>query len=587
MGEKIRNEVDALCKELRQIIEDGNITTLYQPIISLRDSSIVGFEALSRGPVGSGLYLPNDMFRIASECEYLWELELVCRTKALESAFKQKKEIKIFLNVNPNVLHDEKFRNGFTKEFIKKYDKKPEDIVFEITERSAVNDINGFKQTVMHYKEQNYRIAIDDAGAGYSGLNLISDIHPHFIKLDMQLIREINKNGFKRALVQGMYEFSKTSDTLLIAEGIETEEELRALINIGIQYGQGYLIQRPNVVINGISDEIVSLIKRINSSKNQFYSNRLSNIYISNLVRDTISVSPLTKAGDVHDFFIKNPSITGIVVLDGDIAVGTIIKSNLTLRLSGRYGYSLFAKKEISCLMEKGFLFTEFDTPIDLVSRLAMSRPVDSLYDFIIINKEGRYIGIVSVKDLLEKTMEMEVINAKHQNPLSGLPGNMIIEKNLETYLMSEKPYTILYLDIDNFKSYNDVYGFENGDNIIKLLANLLVENMASDGFVGHIGGDDFVAIIPDFNAKEICRNITDAFSKSIHKYYSEKDLKRGYIVSKARNGKTKNFPLISLSIAGVTNKERKFADIFILSEYIGTIKARCKRIDGNSIIIE
>ena len=587
MSEKVVHDSNELCSELRDIIDNGRIKTLYQPIISLRDSSILGFEALSRGPEESCLFLPNDLFRVAGECNYLWDLELVCRTKALESAFRQKKDIKIFINVNPNVMHDSKFKDGFTEDFIKSYSKNPEDIVFELTERSAVDDIEGFKHTVMHYKNQSYHIAIDDAGAGYSGLNLISDIHPHFIKLDMQLIRGINKNGFKRALVKGMYEFSKTSNTLLIAEGIETEEELRVLINMGIQYGQGYLIQRPNEVINGIDEEIISLVKRINQSKNQFFANRLSNIYISNLVRDTLTVSPKEKAGNVHELFIRNQDVTGITIIDGQKAVGTITKSNLTLKLSGRYGYSLFANKEISYLMDRGFLTTEYDTPIDIVSHLAMSRPVDSLYDFIVINKEGQYLGVVTVKDLLEKTMEMEVINAKHQNPLSGLPGNMIIEKNLETYISSDKPYTILYLDIDNFKSYNDVYGFENGDNIIKLLANLLVESMSEEGFAGHIGGDDFVAIVPDYNALETCENIVSAFSESISKYYNENDLKRGFTVSKGRNGRIRNYPLISLSIAGVTNKVRDFSDIFILTEYIGTIKARCKQIEGNAIIIE
>lgn len=119
----------------------------------------------------------------------------MCRTTALETAFlnlKFPESAKLFLNVNPNIMHDIKFRQGFTKEYLNQYGIIPEQIIFEITERNAIKDMNGFLSTVSHYKEQNYKIAIDDAGAGYSGLNLIGYIKPHFIKIDMNLIHNIN-----------------------------------------------------------------------------------------------------------------------------------------------------------------------------------------------------------------------------------------------------------------------------------------------------------------------------------------------------------------------------------------------------------
>ena len=117
-----------------------------------------------------------------------------------------------------------KFRQGFTKEYLDKFSIDPKNIIFEINEKAAVKNVMEFRKTVNNYKEQNYKIAIDDAGAGYSGLNMISDIHPHFLKLDMNLIRDIDKDHMKQALVKSMVEFSKMSNTYLIAEGIETEK---------------------------------------------------------------------------------------------------------------------------------------------------------------------------------------------------------------------------------------------------------------------------------------------------------------------------------------------------------------------------
>ena len=122
----------------------------------------------------------------------------------------------------------------------------------------------------------------------------------------------------------------------------------------------------------------------------------------------------------------------------------------------------------------------------------------DKLYDFIVVTENDKYIGTVTIKDLLQKTSEIEVSAAKHQNPLTGLPGNLIIEQKLQHCVANTSKYSVAYLDIDNFKAYNDVYGFEHGDLVIKLLADILRNNFSNEQFIGHIGGDDFTVIIND-----------------------------------------------------------------------------------------
>ena len=206
---------------------------------------MLGYEALSRGPAGTPLQYPDTLFGVAAECRKLWELEQLCRTKALETAYRNQAPRVLFLNVNPSVIHDEEFKQGFTKDYLKEFNIDPSNIYFEISEKNAIGDFSAFKKTIEHYKDQNYKIAIDDAGAGYSGLNLIAAVHPHYIKLDMKLVRDIDQDGYKKALVKSLYDFSCLTDIALIAEGIETEGELRTLIEIGVQYGQGYFIQFP------------------------------------------------------------------------------------------------------------------------------------------------------------------------------------------------------------------------------------------------------------------------------------------------------------------------------------------------------
>ncbi|MCK8060915.1 MULTISPECIES: EAL domain-containing protein [unclassified Fusibacter] len=251
---------------LDYIVSNKKIRTVFQPIISLRDGSVLGHEALSRITHDCAIKNPDMLFTIAEKFNRLWDLELLCRTTALESAFKfmiPPYDKKLFINVNPNVMHDESYKSGFTKAFLDQYEITPSNVIFEITERNVITDLNGFKSTIDHYKNQDFKIAIDDAGAGYSGLNLIIDVKPNYVKLDMGLIRNVDQDRLKYALVKGMVEFSRASNILLIAEGIETFEELSTLVELGVQYGQGYFIQKPDDEIKEINTEVLTALESI------------------------------------------------------------------------------------------------------------------------------------------------------------------------------------------------------------------------------------------------------------------------------------------------------------------------------------
>ncbi len=572
-------------EEISKILDRKQIKTVFQPIISLRDGSLLGYEALSRVKGDSFIKSPDELFFYAGQCNRLWDLELLCRTKSLESAFLNNEhpmDTKLFVNVNPNIMHDVKFRQGFTKEYLSQYGITPENIIFEITERNAVNDMSSFKSTVNHYKEQTYKIAIDDAGAGYSGLNLISDIKPHYIKLDMNLIRNINEDSIKFALVKSMIELSHMANIHLIAEGIETREEMATLINLGVHYGQGYFIQKPVEEMATISAEVIEILKDINRKKNHTFGNQVNSIYIENLTTDAYTISPSTSVEQVFEIFKKNPSILGLCIVKNNTVMGTICKARFTLMLSGQYGFSLYQKKTITYLMETDFLAVDSQTPISAVSHIAMSRPADKLYDFIVVTKNSEYLGTVTIKDLLQKTTEIEVVNAKHQNPLSGLPGNLIIEQKINKCINSDDKYSILYLDIDNFKAYNDVYGFENGDLIIKLLSSTIMKNVTSNQFTGHIGGDDFVIILDNYDMESVCKTVTEDFEREVLKYYTENDIKNGFIITQNRHGQTEKFPLISLSIVGISNKNNKYTDQYQISEQLAYLKKQCKQHKGS-----
>ena len=575
-------------QELDYIIKNSQIKSVFQPIVSLTDGHILGHEALSRITCPSFIKNTEELFHLASEYNRLWDLELLCRVTSLETAFIQMKppyDKKLFVNVNPKVMHDIKFRDGFTKEYLMKYNIVPENIIFEITEREAINDMESFQGTVEHYKMQHYRIAIDDAGAGYSGLNLISDIRPHFLKLDMKLIRNIDKDNLKYVLVKSMVEFSKVTNIGIIAEGIETREELKTLINLGVSFGQGYYIQKPNEKISEIPENVQKTIIELNKKKLNNQNLNLTGHSIGSISKQTPVIPPETNVEEVFDNFRVDSSIYGMCITREEEVLGIITRENLILKLSGRYGFSLYQRKFITDIMDKEHLVVDYCTPISTVSYLAMERENNKLYDMIVVTKDGRYYGTVTVKDLLQKSTEIDIVNARNLNPLSGLPGNALIEQEISQCISLKKEFSVLYIDIDNFKAYNDIYGIENGDNVIKTLANILMKYKTESNFIGHVGGDDFIMILENYNWKTIAGNIIKDFNNEAPMMYNEKDRKAGFIVSTNRHGVLEEFPLASITIALTTNETKNFTSGVAVSEELAKLKKKGNSIEGVFVI--
>jgi len=575
-----------------RILYEQRIVTVYQPIVSLTDGKIFGYEALSRVLDDSISDNVLDLsiehiFRIAEKMNKLWEFETLCRKKALENAkhilVDVEKKLFLFLNVNPNVIHDIEFKNGFTKKrLLYEYGQDFHNIVFEITERYAIIDKEAFLDSIEHYRRQNYGIAIDDVGSGYSGLNVINDIKPDIIKLDMNLIRSIDKDETKQFLCKAMVDFGKNANIKLIAEGIETEEELQMLIKLGVDFGQGYFLGIPRKSLADIAPEKISIIEKYHSKK---YVEKFKNsIYpsIGYLSRKGYCLAPNEKSEDVYEMLRFNPTITEFTIVENEVAIGFMTRLALNELFSGRYGYSLYSKKKILELVNNNFLKVNHNMPIDYVSRIAMQRPFDRLYNPIVVEQDGKYLGVVTIKDLLDASTRIEIDMAIHSNPLTGLPGNLLIEKEITNHIFGEEPYCITYYDLDNFKAYNDAYGFQNGDIMLALVADILKSQAVRDEFVGHIGGDDFIVICDYLEGEKFCKAVIDEFSSKVNSLYREEDVKNGYIMSKNRHGVPENFPLASLSVAGVSNRVKTYKSIDEFSQDITQIKKNCKKQKGN-----
>lgn len=233
-------------RELEDIIKNKRIYPVFQPIVDLRSGHIFAYEALSRVLGGSSMKI-GELFELACRCRKVWELEAVCRRNALKQAVYMPAGKKLFLNVDPNVILDPKFRSGTTRYMMKKYGLTPDDVVFEVTERTRIKKETTFTETVNHYRDEEFHIAIDDFGAEFAGMNRVCMLHPEYIKLDIELIKDIDSNEYQRSFVKHFADFCEENGIKLVAEGIETKAELETAARIGVAYGQGYYLYAPGV----------------------------------------------------------------------------------------------------------------------------------------------------------------------------------------------------------------------------------------------------------------------------------------------------------------------------------------------------
>ncbi|MGM0380245.1 MAG: EAL domain-containing protein, partial [Bacillota bacterium] len=234
-----------MSKKLLNIIKNKQIVNRQQKIMNIQRNSVVGYESLNRGPKNSIYSNPLVLINDAKANGLLWEFEKVARYRTFQNISHIRKGQKIFINVEPDLVKSPDFSTGYTMDLVKKAGFKSKDIVFEITERAAISDFDKFIKIINHYRKQNYLIAVDDVGTGYSGMSKIIRLEPDIIKLDIELIKNIHKNKYKKAIVKGFKTISDELDIMVIAEGIEKKEELETLRKIGIKHGQGYYLHRP------------------------------------------------------------------------------------------------------------------------------------------------------------------------------------------------------------------------------------------------------------------------------------------------------------------------------------------------------
>jgi EAL domain-containing protein (putative c-di-GMP-specific phosphodiesterase class I) len=217
------------------------VYSVYEPIVEVATRTVFGYEALARGPAGSELQSPMTLFQRAAEEGLVFELDALCRRRGLEGALDLPKGTKLFLNFRPTTIYDPSFRADSLRSTLDRCQLQPSDIVFEISEQESIDNYWLFREVRDYYGSLGFQIALDDTGAGYASLEAVMELSPEFIKVDRAFVRGIDQDASRQELLRALHAVAGRIGSQIIAEGLDTLEELTTLGELGIPYGQGWL----------------------------------------------------------------------------------------------------------------------------------------------------------------------------------------------------------------------------------------------------------------------------------------------------------------------------------------------------------
>lgn len=577
---------DDIARKLRDIIDNKRLSAVFQPIIDMKTAEVIGHEGLIRGPADSPLHSPMKLFNTARHYGMVAELEYLARHEVLQSFHNLNGTGKVFLNISPDVFMSKYSRCGETLKYIEEIGLIPQQVVIELTENAPSTDYHLLREAAHHYRAMGFEIAIDDLGEGFSGLRMWSELRPDYVKIDQHFIHGINHDPLKLQFVRSIQEIANKSGARIIAEGIETEQELIAIRDIGIALGQGYHITRPQGQPVAYAPSHIKQTLATRSINNLHMLNQ--RITVESLMKQTPCIPPELSNDVVLHQFELYPEINSIPVVKNGLPVGIISRHHITSQFSKQYYRELYGKSACEMIMDGRPVIVEKSASLHDLSDLMLQSDPHYLSIGFIVTENGEYAGMGSGHDLLRLFTQMQISAARYANPLTLLPGNVPINERIDVLLQEKVPFVTCYFDLDFFKPFNDIHGYKKGDDVIQLLGTLLKEQCSQEfDFIGHIGGDDFIVLFQSQNWKDRCETILARFAEVVKWFYSEEERNQGGMEVEDRLGNRTFQPLMSISIGAVVASSEHFNSPHDVSSTAAIAKKQAKKIIGNSLFIE
>lgn len=532
----------------------------FQPVVNIHSGHTYGLEALLRGYEAAGFASPEALFDAAFAEGALEAVDIALKDMAIAAyaAWPFSRDRKLFMNIDARLFRDPAHDAiALVRHALATHGLEDGAAILDVSERAPLGDFLAAMAREKRNRRSSLRYAIDDFGAGLGSLQPLTGAHPDFIKVDRALLAGSAEDSRKKIFFSHIVSIAHLLGIMVVAESVENEAEYFVCKEVGCDLIQGYVVCPPLDRIAEAEREYTGV--RDLSRRDRRQSRSDERILLERM--ETLEPLPLgTRMLEVFERFRAEKTRTFFPVVDaGGEPRGIIREGDLKEYTYSQFGRDLMTNRAYGRSLE------QFVSPCPVASiNLSAERILeifsgaDNAEGLILVDGHSRYAGFLSATALLRVINDKNLTLARDQNPLSRLPGNTVIHEYLSECLAdSSAEHAMVYYDFDNFKPFNDHYGFRQGDRAIQAFADVLRRHFdGPDDFIAHVGGDDFVSgrkTVAEFDRLrlEIAR-VLEVFREEVAAFYDESARSRGVIVVADRYGIERAFPLLTVSAAVV-----------------------------------
>lgn len=564
-----------------------DLSIYFQPIFDVLTGEALAFEALTRLKAAPTVGFPRSLLDSARASGNLMKFNEMLSVMAVAEFSAANLPGMLFVNVSPGAIPKANTSSGI---FCKDYPtwRIPADrIVIELTEDEPLLDYQAMQESLIFFRDRGFTIALDDFGEGFSSMRLWTEIKPSYVKIDRHFIDGVPTDFLKQQFIEAFVRLAARCGVSLIAEGIETEAELATLKHLGIRFGQGYYLGRPEIATHWMTNKV-----HIGGRFAQGYSvdvGQKKTRTVIDLVRRVLQIDVEQSVEQAFERFEQDATLKLLPVTRGHRqVVGLISRYRLISSFAKLYHRELNGRKRCTAVMDRAAVIVPAEMTFSDAARLLGLAAGETSSEGFVVTEAGEYAGVCEAKSLMFEVMETAMRAARYANPLTLLPGNVPIDERISAMLVRHEPFHVCYADLDNFKPFNDSQGYFAGDEVIKLTADTLLRHADVErDFVGHIGGDDFVVLFRSPDWSERCQALINAFDKQIKRFYSADELQQHNFRARNRRGQLVVFPLLSISLGVIHVPKTHDATVRDVSAAAANAKGQAKRQQGSTLFVE
>ncbi|CCG41296.1 bifunctional diguanylate cyclase/phosphodiesterase [Magnetospirillum molischianum] len=525
----------------------SNLDVAFQAIVNIHSGQCFGHEVLVRGWERHGVDSAQDLLSAAAADGRLTELEIAIRALVADRAvgYPVLTGAALFLNLDPRAAADLDAVMDATRTLLQP------GFAHIVTEISGLPEGSGpafYPPATM--RRRGGMVAVDRFGCSADSFNLLINCDPDFIKIDRAFIRGIETEARKRVVLAQLIGMAHTLGIEVIAVGVETGRELTVCRELGLDLVQGFYIAPPETD----PAALLGLYHRLDGLAQQDRRRRqIDQRWVSQQMDQVPAIINDAPIRDMFERFARDRNTSYIPVVDRvGRPLGIVRESDLKNYAYSAFGKDLIANKALGRKLQDFVVrcpMADIATPLDQM--LAIYAAVEDA-EGILITEHMIYHGFLTARSLIRAMHEKTLARARDENPLTKLPGNVLIEEYVADCTTSGEGAVLAYIDFDNFKPFNDTYGFRQGDRAILLFAELCRKTaVLGRWFIGHIGGDDFFIAIQgadEVEASEAVGGLIARFASDAESFYDHDARVACGIVAQDRDGNIKRFPLLSAS---------------------------------------